>query len=228
MTRSKRFRALAGTFDPAVHYPVADAVALAKKTSTVKFDASVELHFHLGIDATKADQGVRGMVKLPHGTGKKLQIAVFARGKQADEAKEAGASVIGAEELVKEIKEKGVTDFDIAVATPDMMKALAPIAKILGQRGLMPNPKNETVNPSPAAVVTDLNTGKIAFRNDTTGNVHVTVGKTSFDDAALKENVVTMIDAINRAKPSDSKGTYLLSVTLTTTMGPAIKVDSRR
>lgn len=228
MPHSKRYRALAGTVDPVMRYPVADAITIAKKTSTVKFDASVELHFHLGIDATKADQGVRGMVKLPHGTGKKLRIAVFARGKAADEAKKAGASVVGAEELVKEIKEKEITDFDIAVATPDMMKTLAPVAKILGQRGLMPSPKNETVNPNPAAVVTDLNTGKIAFRNDTTGNVHVTVGKASFDESALKDNVVTMIEAVNKAKPSDSKGTFLQSVTLTTTMGPSIKVDPRR
>lgn len=227
MTHSKRYRTATKEVDPARQYPITDAVAIAKKTSTVKFDASVELHFNLGIDATKADQNVRGTVKLPHGTGKKLSIAVFAKGHAADEAGKAGASRVGGDEFIKEIKEKGVTDFDIAVATPDMMKSLAPIAKILGQRGLMPNPKNETVNPDPAKVVAELQSGKIAFRNDTTGNVHVTVGKASFDEAALKENVTMMIDAIQRAKPSDSKGTYLKRVTLTTTMGPSIRIDPR-
>ncbi|MFH0829044.1 MAG: 50S ribosomal protein L1 [Candidatus Kerfeldbacteria bacterium] len=227
MAHSKRYRAATGSVDTAIRYRVADAVALVKKTSTVKFDASVELHFHLGIDASKADQGVRGTVKLPHGTGKKLRIAVFANGKAADEAKKAGAALVGGEEFVKQIKEKGVTDFDIAVAAPDMMKQLSPIAKILGQRGLMPNPKNETVNPNPAAVVTDLNTGKIAFRNDTGSNVHVVVGKVSFEDQKLVENVTAMIEAVNKAKPAEAKGTYLQSVSLTSTMGPSVSVDPR-
>lgn len=227
MAHSKRYRAATESVDPAVSYRVADAVALVKKTSTVKFDTSVELHFHLGVNASKADQSVRGTMKLPHGTGKKLRIAVFANGKAADEAKKAGAALTGGEEFVKQIKEKGVTDFDIAVATPDMMKQLSPIAKILGTRGLMPNPKNETVNPNPAAVVNDLNSGKIAFRNDTGGNVHVVVGRVSFDDQKLIANVAAMIEAVNRAKPSEAKGTYLQSVTLTSTMGPSVNVDPR-
>jgi len=225
MTHGKRYRAAAGMVDVEKSYPVAEAVALAKKTSTVKFDASIELHFHLGIDAAKADQMVRGTVKLPHGTGKKLRIAVFATGKPADEAKAAGADIVGGEDLVKQIKEKETTDFDIAVAAPDMMRVLAPIAKLLGTRGLMPNPKNETINPNPAAVVKELMGGKIAFRSDKTGNLHISVGKVSFDDQKLVDNISTMHEAVLKAKPSESKGIYLQNMTLASTMGPAVKVD---
>lgn len=225
MTHSKRYRAAAGTVDAGKSYPLVEAVALAKQTSTVKFDASVELHSRLGIDAAKADQMVRGTVKLPHGTGKKLRIAVFANGKAADEAKAAGADTVGGEDLVKQIKEKEMTDFDIAVATPDMMRALAPIAKLLGTRGLMPNPKNETINPNPAAVVKELMGGKIAFRSDKNGNLHIAVGKVSFDDQKLVDNVTTMYEAVLKAKPSESKGIYLQNMTLASTMGPAVKVD---
>jgi len=225
MTHSKRYRAAAGTVDAEKSYPLAEAVALAKKTSTVKFDASIELHFRLGIDAAKADQMVRGTVKLPHGTGKKLRIAVFANGKAADEAKAAGADTVGGEDLVKQIKEKETTDFDIAVATPDMMRVLAPIAKLLGTRGLMPNPKNETINPNPATVVKELMGGKIAFRSDKNGNLHIAVGKVSFDDQKLVDNVTTMYEAVLKAKPSESKGIYLQNMTLASTMGPAVKVD---
>lgn len=225
MSHSKRYRAATEAVDATKSYAVAEAVALAKKTSTVKFDASVELHFRLGIDSTKADQAVRGTVKLPHGTGKKLRIAVFATGKAADEATAAGATIVGGEELVKQIKEKETTDFDIAVATPDMMRVLAPIAKLLGTRGLMPNPKNETVSPTPGAIVKELMGGKIAFRSDKTGNLHLLVGKASFADQQLIENVVTLYDAVMKAKPAESKGIYLKSMTLTTSMGPSIAVD---
>lgn len=225
MSHSKRYRGLAEKINREQLYPLAEAIELMKQTSTVKFDASVELHFHLGVDPKKADQMVRGTVKLPHGTGKQLKIAVFATSKAADEAKKAGADIVGGEELVKLIKEKGVTDFDIAVASPDMMKVLAPIAKTLGTRGLMPNPKNETVNPNPASVVTELRSGKVAFRTDTGGNIHQMVGKVSFDSKQLFANAATMIEAIKKAKPSEAKGTYLQSVSLTSSMGPAIKLD---
>lgn len=225
MGHSKRYRSAREAVDQAKLYAVPEAIALVKRTSTVKFDASVELHVHLGIDSKKADQSVRGTAKLPHGTGKQLKIAVFASGQAADEAKAAGADTVGAEELIKSIKEKGVTDFDIAVAAPEIMKQLAPIAKTLGQRGLMPNPKNETVNPNPAAVVQELRSGKVAFRSDDSGNLHQMVGKVSFDGPRLVENVKAMLDAVKRAKPSEAKGTYLLNITLTSTMGPAVRID---
>lgn len=225
MGHSKRYRAARETVDQTKLYAVPEAVALVKRTSTVKFDASVELHVHLGIDPKKADQSVRGTAKLPHGTGKQLKIAVFASGQAADEAKAAGADTVGAEELIKSIKEKGITDFDIAVAAPEIMKQLAPIAKTLGQRGLMPNPKNETVNPNPAAVVQELRSGKVAFRSDDSGNLHQMVGKVSFDEPRLVENVKAMLDAVKRVKPSEAKGTYLLNITLTSTMGPAVRID---
>lgn len=224
MSHSKRYRATLEQVDRTKLYPLAEAVELAKKTSTVKFDGSIELHLHLGINPKKADQAVRGTVKLPNGTGKQLKIAVFATGKAADEAKKAGADLVGGDEFVKQIKEKGVTDFDIAVAAPEMMKVLAPIAKILGTRGLMPNPKNETVNPNPASVVTELRSGKVAFRTDDGGNVHQIVGKVSFESAKLVENVSAMIEAIKKAKPAEAKGTYIQSVTLASAMGPAVRV----
>lgn len=225
MSHSKRWRAAAEAVDRAKLYPLAEAVALVKQTSTVKFDASVELHLRLGIDPKKAEQAVRGTVQLPHGTGKQLKIAVFATGQAADEAKAAGADLIGGEDLIKQIKEKGVTDFDIAVATPEMMKQLAPIAKTLGTRGLMPNPKNETVNPKPGLVVQTLRQGKVAFRSDETGNVHQMIGKVSFEPSKIVDNAAAFIEAIKKVKPSDVKGTYLLGVTLTSSMGPAVRLD---
>jgi len=225
MSHGKRYRQAVKQVDTGKLYGLEAAVELVKKTSTVKFDAAVEMHFRLGIDPKKADQAVRGTVSLPHGTGRKLVIAVFATGQAADEAKKAGADHIGAEDLIKEIKTKGATNFDIAVATPEMMKSLAPIAKTLGQRGLMPNPKNETVNPNPAAVVKALRAGKIAFRSDDTGNAHQMIGRISFPNEQLVANARGFLDAIKKAKPSESKGTFMKSVTLTSTMGPAVKID---
>ncbi|MBI4093128.1 MAG: 50S ribosomal protein L1 [Candidatus Kerfeldbacteria bacterium] len=225
MAHGKRYRSLLEQVDRSKSYSLAAAVQLVKKTSNVKFDASVELHVHLGINPKKADQSVRGTVQLPHGTGKKMKIAVFASGKAADEAKAAGADLVGAEELVKDIKEKGRTDFDIAVATPEMMKKLAPIAKTLGQRGLMPNPKNETVNANPNAAVKELLSGKVAFRSDESGNVHQMIGKVSFDEQKLMANCQAMLDALKKVKPAEAKGTYLINVTLTSSMGPGIRVE---
>lgn len=225
MSHSKRYRAARQQVDPAKRYPLTEAIAVAKSTSTVKFDAGIELHIRLGVDAKKADQAVRGTVKLPHGTGKKLSVAVFATGKAADAAKAAGADPVGGSELIKTIKETGATDFDLAVATPDMMKQLAPIAKILGTRGLMPNPKNETISVDPAAAVAELMGGKIAFRCDDTGNVHALIGRVSFSDEQLIANATTLLEAVKKAKPSESKGTYLLGASVASTMGPAVKVD---
>lgn len=219
---SKRFRETQKLIDRTKRYTVQEAVDLAKKTSTVKFDAGVELHLKLGIDPSKADQVVRGSVSLPHGTGKAKRVAVFAEGKDADAAKKAGAAVVGGEEFIKEIKTKGVLDFDIAVAHPSMMKHLGQIAKILGPKGLMPNPKSETVTPDVVKAVKELQGGKVAFRNDETGNVHQLVGRASFDAKQLEENTQAFLDAVKRAKPTGAKGIFLLSATLTTTMGPAI------
>ncbi len=221
---SKRFRAAQQLIDVNKSYPIDEAVALMKQTATTKFDGSVEVHVHLGIDPSKAEQMVRGTTQLPHGTGKKLRIAVFAKGEVATKAKAAGADLVGDEDLIAEIKKTSKTDFDIALAAPDMMRLLAPIAKTLGTKGLMPNPKNETVTADPAATVKALHSGKVAYRNDTTGNVHQIIGKVSFAADQLKENFEALVDALRKSKPSESKGTYLLSVTLTSSMGPGVKV----
>lgn len=221
---SKRFRAAQQLIDPKKAYTPDEAVALVKQSATTKFDSSIEVHIRLGIDPSKADQMVRSTTQLPHGTGKKLKIAVFAKGPAAKAATEAGADMVGDDDMIADIKKTSKTDFDIALATPDMMKSLAPIAKTLGTKGLMPNPKNDTVTPDPAAAVKALQSGKIAFKSDTTGNVHQLIGKASFSAEDLKDNLEAFIDAIKKAKPSESKGTYLKSVTLTSSMGPGIKV----
>lgn len=221
---SKRFRAAQELIDVKKSYPIDEAIELMKKTATTKFDGSVEVHVNLGIDPSKAEQMVRSTTQLPHGTGKKLKIAVFAKGEAAKKAKEAGADIVGDEDLIAEIKKTSKTDFDIALAAPDMMRLLAPIAKTLGTKGLMPNPKNETVTADPAATVKALQSGKIAFRNDNTGNVHQVIGKVSFSAEQLKGNFEALIDALKKTKPSEAKGTFLASVTLTSSMGPGIKV----
>lgn len=222
--RSKRFKAAQQLIDNTKSYPLDQAVALIKQTATTKFDGSVELHIRLGVDPKQADQLVRGTATLPHGTGKKLRIAVFAKGPAAKAAKEAGADMVGDDDLIGEIKKTGKTDFDVAVASPDMMKLLAPIAKTLGTKGLMPNPKNETVNPDPSKIVKALRGGKITFRMDDTANLHQVIGKPSFTPEQLVANAEAFLDAVKKAKPSESKGTYLSSITLSSSMGPAIKV----
>lgn len=222
---SKRYRSAAEQIDRLKTYPLAEAVELVKKTSTTKFDSSVEVHVRLGIDAAKAEQMVRATAQLPHGTGKKLRIAVFAKGAMAEAAKAAGASLVGEKELIDEIKKTSKLNFDIALASPDMMKELAPIAKTLGTKGLMPNPKNETVTPDPAKMVTALQSGKISFRSDTTGNIHQIIGKASFTPEQLLANAEVLLEAIRKAKPSESKGIYIRTITLTSSMGPGIKVS---
>lgn len=222
--RSKRYRELVKKIDAAKIYPLTEAVTLAKATATTKFTGSIELHVRLGIDPKKADQLVRGSVTLPHGTGKQKKVAVFATGPAADAAKKAGAAIVGGEELIKEVKQKNGIDADVVVATPDMMKHLSQVAKILGPRGLMPNPKNETVTPDVAKAVTELSGGKVTFRNDESGNLHQAVGKVSFTDEQILENATAFLEAVKRVKPTTVKGTYLQSITLTSTMGPGIRV----
>ncbi len=222
--RSKRYKAAKAAVTPGKAYEPKEAVDIIKAEPAAKFDASVEVHLHLGVDVKQANQQVRGSVVLPNGIGKTKRVAVFCAEDKQKAAKAAGATLVGGEELIKEIQTTGKCDFDVAVATPDMMKLLAPIAKILGQKGLMPNPKTETITPDVAKAVENLNKGKVSFKADDTGNVHQMIGKLSFEAAKLLENLTTFIEAVKRAKPSGAKGTYVMSATLTTTMGPAVKV----
>ena len=224
--RSKRYRELVKKIDAAKTYPLSEAVALAKATATTKFTGSIELPGRLGIDPKKADQLVRGSVTLPHGTGKQKKVAVFASGPAADAAKKAGAAIVGGEELIKEVKLKNGIDADVVVATPDMMKHLSQVAKILGPRGLMPNPKNETVTPDVAKAVKELSGGKVTFRNDESGNLHQAVGKVYFTDEQNIAKDNAFLDAVKRVKPTTVKGTYLTSITLTSTMGPGVRVQA--
>jgi large subunit ribosomal protein L1 len=221
---SKRYKAAKAALAPGKAYEPKEAVDLIKAEPQPKFDASVEVHLRLGVDVKQANQQVRGSVVLPNGIGKTKRVAVFCAEDKQKAAKEAGATLVGGEELVKEIQTTGKCDFDVAVATPEMMKLLAPIAKILGQKGLMPNPKTETITPDVAKAVENLNKGKVSFKADDTGNVHQMIGKLSFDAVKLLENLNTFVDAVKRVKPSGAKGTYIMNATLTTTMGPAVKV----
>jgi len=220
--RSKRFLELQKKIELKKAYPLEEAVKLAKETSNVNFDASIELHIKLGIDPKKGDQQVRGTVTLPHGTGKTKKIAVFTNNEK--EAKDAGADIVGGKELIEKIKKTQKTDFDVAVAAPEIMKELSSIAKILGTRGLMPSPKNETITANIKKTVEELKKGKISFKNDDTGNVHLSVGKTSFNDKKLIENIKTFLEAIKKFKPVSAKGTYIQNVVLTSSMGPGIKI----
>jgi len=212
-------------FDKTKTYPIEEAIELTKKLSKTKFDASVEVHFRLGIDPRKGDQQVRAAVSLPHGTGKTVKIAAFVTPDKEKEVKEAGADFVGSEDLIAKIKKTEKTDFQVAVAEPVMMKSLAPIAKILGTRGLMPSPKNDTVTTNPAKAVTELKKGKISFKNDDTGNIHVAIGKISFANKKLLENYETLVEAVKKAKPASSKGTYIKNISISSTMGPGIKVQ---
>ncbi len=205
-------------------YPPADAVDLVKQTSIVNFDPSVEAHLRLGVDPRHADQMVRGTVVLPHGTGKVVRVAVFAQGEKAQEALRAGADEVGGEDLVKKI-EGGWLEFDVAVATPDMMGMVGKLGRILGRRGLMPNPKAGTVTFDVERAINEVKAGRVEFKVDKAGIIHVPVGKASFDAAALVANLAVLLDAINRAKPAGAKGTYLKGLTIASTMSPGIRVD---
>jgi len=225
MPRSKRYKELKASYDSKKSYSPDEAIGLVQKTSTTKFDAAIEVHLRLGIDPKKGDQMVRGTVALPHGTGKTKKVAAFVSSPEKEkEAKEAGADLVGGEELIAQIAQTSKIEFDIAVATPDMMPKLAKVAKILGPKGLMPSPKNETVTANIKKAVEELRRGRVAFKNDDTGNLHQIIGKASFPKEKLLENFSAFMEAVRRAKPGSSKGTYLRSVTLTSTMGPGIKV----
>lgn len=222
---SKRFLAAKKQVEKNKAYPIAEAIALAKATSTVKFDAGLEVHARLGINPKKSDQSVRASVSLPHGTGKTTRVAVISTsGDQIKAAKAAGADLAGESELIADIK-AGKIDFDVLVATPEAMKLLAPIAKVLGPKGLMPNPKDGTVSANAGEAVANLKKGKISYKNDDSGNIHVMIGKISFDEAKLAENFQAFMDSLNKAKPAAAKGTYIKNVTITATMGPGIKVS---
>jgi large subunit ribosomal protein L1 len=222
----KRFRNLSTAFDPTQLYGPAEAAAIVKRNANAKFNETIEIHVRLGVDPKKSDQNVRGTVNLPHGTGRTVRVIVFARGDAAKAATAAGADIVGEQDLIDRVK-GGFTDFDIAVATPDMMPSLGrELGRILAQK--MPNPKAGTVSPNPGAAVRDIKAGKVEYRLDKTGIVHTIVGKASFDEGQLAENLATLLDAIVRAKPAASKGTYLRSITLTSTMGPGVKVDPAR
>lgn len=206
-------------------YTIEEAIDLVKKTSKTKFDSSLEAHFRLGIDIKKGDQQVRSAVSLPHGTGKVIKIAAFVTPDKQKEAKKAGADLVGGEELIEEIKKTEKTDFQIAVAEPLMMPKLAKIAKILGTRGLMPSPKNETVTPNPEKSIQELKKGKISFKNDDTGNIHVTFGKISFDAKKLIENYKSLLGSITKAKPTSLKGVFIKNISICSTMGKGVKVN---
>ncbi len=205
-------------------YGLADAVAMIKEAASAKFDETVELALNLGVDPRHADQMVRGVVDLPNGSGRSVRVAVFARGDKADEAKEAGADIVGAEDLVEQVT-AGKVDFDRCIATPDMMPLVGRLGKILGPRGLMPNPKVGTVTPDVAAAVTSSKGGAVEFRVEKAGIIHAGIGKVSFDQAALEENVKALTGAVMRAKPSGAKGTYLQRIAISSTMGPGVKID---
>jgi large subunit ribosomal protein L1 len=226
--RGKRYRANYEKVDREATYNPADAVRLLKEFEPAKFDETVEVHIRTGLNVRHADQQLRGTIALPHGLGKEMTVAVFARGDKAREAEEAGADHVGAEDLAERVQEEGFTDFDVAIATPDMMPVVGRLGRILGPQGKMPNPKVGTVTMDVAKAVSESKAGKIEYRTDRSAIVHLPIGKHSFDERTLLENYAALIDEIVRAKPAAAKGRYLRTVTLTTTTGPGVKVDPGR
>jgi large subunit ribosomal protein L1 len=227
VSHGKNYRNAKATFDREEVYSPATAVRLLKEFPDAKFDQSVEVHFNLGLNVRHAEQQLRGTLMLPHGTGREARVAVFAEGDKAREAQEAGADVVGTADLAKQIEE-GFDDFDVAVATPDQMGVVGKLGRILGPRGKMPNPKTGTVTMDVAKAVGEAKAGKLEYRTDRGANVHVTIGKKSFDERQLLENYAALLDEIMRAKPAAAKGRYIRTVTLTTTMGPGIRLDPAR
>jgi len=223
----KRFMNASKLFSRDQNYPLSEAVTMAKQTATAKFDETVELHFRLGIDPRHSDQQVRNTVLLPAGLGKKVRILVFAEGEDARAAEAAGADIVGDEELLNKIQNEGWLDFDAALSTPNMMKKVGRVARILGPRGLMPNPKAGTVVPAEdmARAVDELKAGRVEFRNDKTGNLHVPIGKASFDADKLLQNAQAVVGAVQAQKPASSKGVYIKRVVVTSTMGPGVRID---
>ncbi|MGB7448969.1 MAG: 50S ribosomal protein L1 [Ornithinimicrobium sp.] len=227
MKRSKAYRAAAEKIDADTLYPPIEAIALAKETTTTKYDATLEVSLRLGVDPRKADQLVRGTVNLPHGTGKTARVLVFANGERAEAARAAGADYVGSDEYIDQVA-GGWLDFDAVVATPDLMGKVGRLGKVLGPRGLMPNPKTGTVTMDTAKAVSDIKGGKIEFRVDKHSNLHFIIGKASFTDRSLAENYTAAIDEVLRLKPSAAKGRYITKATMTTSMGPGIPLDSSR
>ena len=225
MKRGKKYVEAAKAIDRGTLYDVADAVALVKKTAVAKFDETIEAHIRTGCDGRHADQQIRGAVVLPHGTGKKVRILVFAKDAKAEEAKAAGADFVGGDELIPKIQNENWFEFDVVVATPDMMGVVGRLGRVLGPKGLMPNPKAGTVPMDVTKAIQDIKAGKIEYRLDKTNIIHVPVGKASFTEEQLADNFQTLIDAINKAKPAALKGQYLKTVTLTSTMGPGVKIN---
>jgi large subunit ribosomal protein L1 len=227
MAHGKRFRAQYDKLDRDRAYPPDEAISLIKETASAKFDETVELHILLGVNVRHADEQLRGTLALPHGLGKDVTVAVFAQGQQARDAEAAGADVVGGQDLVDKVQE-GWTDFDVAISTPEMMKGVGQLGRVLGPQGLMPNPKVGTVTDDVEKAVNDSKSGKVEYRTDRQAIVHMAIGKASFDEDKLLDNYQAVIEEINRAKPSASKGKYIISATLATTMGPGIRVDSTK
>ena len=225
MKHGKKYLEAAKAVDRSIQYDPADAISTVKKLATAKFDETIEVHIKTGCDGRHADQQIRGAVVLPHGTGKQVRVLVFAKGAKADEAVAAGAEFVGAEELIPRIQNDGWFDYDVVVATPDMMGVVGRLGRVLGPKGLMPNPKAGTVTMDVTKAVNDIKAGKIEYRLDKTNIIHVPVGKASFTEEQLADNFQTLIDAINKVRPAAVKGQYLKSVTLTSTMGPGVKVN---
>ncbi len=228
MKRGKKYQDAAKLIDRTVQYDVAEAVSLVKKSATAKFDETVEAHIRLGVDGRHADQQVRGAVVLPHGTGKKVRVLVFAKGDKVAEAEAAGADYVGGDELIPKIQNEGWFEFDVVVATPDMMGVVGRLGRVLGPKGLMPNPKAGTVTMDVTKAVNDIKAGKIEYRLDKTNIIHCPVGKASFTEEHLADNFQALMSAIIKAKPASAKGQYLRSVTLASTMGPGVKLNTAK
>jgi len=226
--KGKKYLEALKLVDKTKTYGLTEAVGLAKQTATAKFDETIELHIKLGVDSRHADQQVRGAIVLPHGTGKTSKVLVFAKGEKATEAEKAGADFVGADELVTKIQGENWFDFDVVVATPDMMGVVGRLGRVLGPKGLMPNPKSGTVTFDVERAVKEIKAGKVEYRLDKTNIIHVPVGKASFEQEQLVENIKTLVEAVVKAKPAAAKGQYLKSITLTSTMGPGIKVNSAK
>ena len=225
MKRGKKYQDAVKAYDKTLQYDPAEAIAQVKKNATAKFDETIEVHIRTGCDGRHAEQQIRGAVVLPHGTGKTVRVLVFAKGPKADEAQAAGADYVGAEELIPKIQNEGWLDFDVVVATPDMMGVVGRLGRVLGPKGLMPNPKSGTVTMDVTKAISNIKAGKIEYRLDKTNIIHVPIGKASFTEEQLADNFQTLMDAINKARPSSLKGQYLRSITLAPTMGPGVKVN---
>lgn len=228
MKRGKKYQDAVKTYTKSQQYEVAEAVSIVKKNAVAKFDETIETHIRLGVDGRHADQQVRGAVVLPHGTGKKIRVLVFAKGDKVNEATQAGADYVGGDELIPKIQNDGWLDFDVVVATPDMMGVVGRLGKVLGPKGLMPNPKAGTVTMNVASAIADIKAGKVEYRLDKANIIHCTVGKASFTEEQLAENFQALLNAITKAKPATAKGQYYKSITLTSTMGPGVKVSAAK